>query len=403
MSAATPRLSQARVVVVLGLLVALGPLTTDMYLPALPDIRADLHVGSTLTQLTLTGTLLGLSVGELVVGPLSDSIGRRAPLIAGAIVHTVASLAIMVAPGILTLGMLRAVQGFGAAAVMVVAMAVVRDLYSGRAAATVISRLSLIIGAAPILAPSLGVAVLAYGSWRYVFGALSVISLLLLILAVTALPETMAPSMRRPVRMDSIMSTYRTLLTDRVFVALMAVTGVALSGLYAYIAGSSFVLQDQYGMDKQTFGFAFGAGSVAFVAASQLNIVFLKRYEPQQIMTWCLRAALIPGTVLLVVSATGVGGAMGFLVPVWALVALTGFVIPNAPALGLSRHGEAAATSAALLGAAQFGVGAAIAPLVGALGDGALGMSVVMVGGVILGLVGMAVIRGRTSGGVAVQ
>lgn len=391
------RLGKAWLITVLGAMVALGPLTIDMYLPALPDIGSDLHVNSTLTQLTLTGTLVGLGLGQLLVGPLSDSLGRRLPLIAGAVLHVLASLAITIAPNIVVLGVLRAIEGIGAAAAMVVAMAVVRDLYADKAAATVISRLTLVIGIAPILAPSLGAAVLVHGSWHHVFAALSVLGVLLLILAVVALPETLPPAARRPLRVGAILRTYRDLLRDKVFVVLVLVAGLSLSGLFAYISGASFVLQGQYGMNQQVFAIAFGAGAIAFVAASQLNVVLLKRFEPQQIVQWCLLSALIPAVVLLVLSWLGIGGLVGFVAPVWTLMALMGFVIPNAPALALSRHGEAAGTSAAVLGAAQFGVGALIAPLVGALGNNALAVAVVMMIGVVLALVGLAVVRNRVS------
>jgi DHA1 family bicyclomycin/chloramphenicol resistance-like MFS transporter len=393
----TTRLGRAWLITVLGAMVALGPLTIDMYLPALPDIGTDLHVTSTLTQLTLTGTLLGLGLGQLLVGPLSDSLGRRLPLIAGATLHILASLAITVAPNIVVLGVLRAIEGVGAAAAMVVAMAVVRDLYTDKAAATVISRLTLVIGIAPILAPSLGAAVLVHGSWQHVFAALSFLGVLLLILAVLALPETLPPAARRPLQVKAILRTYRDLLRDKVFVVLALVAGLSLSGLFAYISGASFVLQGQYGMNQQVFAVAFGAGAIAFVAASQLNVVLLKRFEPQQIVQWCLSLALIPAAVLLVLAGLGVGGLVGFVAPVWTLMAFMGFVIPNAPALALSRHGEAAGTSAAVLGAAQFGVGAVIAPLVGALGNNALAVAVVMMVGVVLALAGLAAVRSRAT------
>ncbi|MUM16560.1 multidrug effflux MFS transporter [Mycobacterium sp. CBMA271] len=395
--APSTRLGRAWLITVLGAMVALGPLTIDMYLPALPDIGSDLHVTSTLTQLTLTGTLVGLGLGQLLVGPLSDSLGRRLPLIAGAALHVVASLAITVAPNIVVLGILRAIEGVGAAAAMVVAMAVVRDLYTDKAAATVISRLTLVIGIAPILAPSLGAAVLVRGSWHHVFAALSCLGVLLLILAVVALPETLPPAARRPLHVRSILQTYRDLLRDKVFVVLVLVAGLSLSGLFAYISGASFVLQGQYGMNQQMFAIVFGAGAIAFVAASQLNVVLLKRFEPQQIVQWCLSLALIPAVVLLVLAGLGIGGLVGFVAPVWTLMALMGFVIPNAPALALSRHGEAAGTSAAVLGASQFGVGAVIAPLVGALGNNALAVAVVMTIGVVLALVGLAVVRNRVA------
>ena len=169
---------------VLGSLIALGPLTIDMYLPALPAIAADLQVSSSAVQFTLTGTLLGLGLGQLVVGPFSDTVGRRTPLIAGTALHIVASVVCLVAPNIVVLGALRGLQGVGAAATMVVALAVVRDLFTGRAAAAALSRLLLVMGAAPILAPTLGGAILLTGSWRTVFAVLAGLGVVLLFVAV---------------------------------------------------------------------------------------------------------------------------------------------------------------------------------------------------------------------------
>ncbi|MDZ4270260.1 MAG: MFS transporter, partial [Mycobacterium sp.] len=197
---------------VLGLLVALGPLTIDMYLPALPKIADELSVTSSVAQLTLTGTLAGLGLGQLVIGPLSDSLGRRKPLFAGIVLHMLASLLCMFAPNIAVLGIARGLQGFGAAAGMVVAIAVVGDLYKDNAAATVLSRLMLVLGVAPVLAPSLGAAVLLHGSWHRVFAALVVVAGALLLMAVLALPETLPADHRRPLKLRGIGATYLGLL-----------------------------------------------------------------------------------------------------------------------------------------------------------------------------------------------
>ncbi|MBJ7385893.1 MAG: MFS transporter, partial [Mycolicibacterium sp.] len=167
---------RTRMILVLGLLVALGPLTIDMYLPALPRIAEELSVSSSVAQLTLTGTLAGLAIGQLVIGPLSDSLGRRRPLMAGIVLHMVASLICLLAPNITVLGLARGLQGIGAAATMVVSIAIVGDLFKGNAAATVMSRLMLVLGVAPVLAPSLGAAVLLHGSWHWVFAVLVVLA-----------------------------------------------------------------------------------------------------------------------------------------------------------------------------------------------------------------------------------
>jgi DHA1 family bicyclomycin/chloramphenicol resistance-like MFS transporter len=381
--------SRARMIVVLGVMVALGPLTIDMYLPALPKIADELSVSSSVVQLTLTGTLAGLALGQLIVGPLSDSLGRRRPLMAGIVLHMLASVICMLAPNLVVLGLARVLQGIGAAAAMVVAIAVVGDLFAESAAATVLSRLMLVLGVAPVLAPSLGAAVLLHASWHWVFTALVVLAGALLLVAALALPETLPASHRRPLRVRGIAATYVELLRDARFVILVLVAALGMSGLFAYIAGASFVLQGRFGLDQQAFALVFGAGAVALIGATQFNVVLLKRFAPQSIVLWALVAALLSGAVFVGLSTAHVGGLAGFVVPVWAILAAMGFVIPNAPAVALSRHTDAAGTAAALLGAAQFGLGAAVAPLVGVLGNDELALAVVMTAGVLIALLAL--------------
>jgi DHA1 family bicyclomycin/chloramphenicol resistance-like MFS transporter len=373
-------------IVVLGLLVALGPLTIDMYLPALPRIADEFSVSSSVVQLTLTGTLAGLALGQLLVGSLSDSLGRRRPLMVGIALHMVASLVCLFAPNIVILGLARGLQGVGAAAAAVVAIAIVGDLYVDNVAATVLSRLMLVLGVAPVVAPSLGAAVLLRASWHWVFAVLVVLAGALLLLAALALPETLPAAHRRPLQVRGILATYGELLRDARFVILVLVAALGMSGLFAYIAAAPFVLQGRYGLDQQSFALVFGAGAVALIGATQLNVVLLKRFTPQTIVVWALVASSLAALVFVALTAAGVGGLPAFLVPVWVILAAMGLVIPNAPALALSRHPDAAGTSAALLGAAQFGLGAAVAPLVGVLGNDDFALALVMTFGVMVAL-----------------
>lgn len=384
-------------ILVLGALIALGPLTIDMYLPALPAIADDLNTPSSAVQLTLAGTLIGLALGQLVIGPLSDIVGRRLPLIVGTGVHILASVACIVAPNIAVLGGLRVVQGLGAAAAAVVAMAIVRDLFSGRAAATVLSRLMLVMGVAPVLAPSLGGAVLLVGSWRLVFAALAIMGVALMTLAIVSLRETLPPERRRARGVMPVLRTYRSLLRDAQFVVLVLVAALAMSSLFAYIAGSSFVLQEEFGLDEQQFAIVFAAGAISLIGASQLNVLLLGRFAPVQIVLAALSFAVLSGGVMAVLAIAGIGGMAGFVVPLWFVLGAVGFVMPNAPALALSRHGEAAGGAAALLGAAQFGLGAIVAPIVGALGNDAVAVSTTMVVTSAAALLALGVITTRSS------
>src|SRR3954471_2077752 len=210
-----------RLVLLLGVLVALGPFTIDMYLPALPVIGPDLGSTPAAVQLTLTGTLVGLAVGQLVIGPLSDTLGRRRPLLAGVALHVAASLLVLIAPNLETLAVLRVLQGVGTAAGAVIALAIVRDLFDGRAAATMLSRLFLVIGAAPVLAPTIGGEILRFTSWRGIFVLLAVYGLLLLAVGAFQLRETLPAERRSSSGVAGTLRGYRSLFGDRVYVGLV--------------------------------------------------------------------------------------------------------------------------------------------------------------------------------------
>lgn len=369
-----------QLVLVLGALIALGPLTIDMYLPALPAMADDLRAPDSAVQLTLTGMLGGLAVGQLVIGPLSDSLGRRTPLIVGVTTHGAASLLCAVAPSIELLSAVRVVQGFAGAAITVVALAIVRDLFSGVAVARLMSRLMLVIGVAPILAPSLGGLILGWTSWRGIFVVLAAAAALLVLVAVFGVEETLPVQRRRSAKLRATLGTYRMLLRDGTFVALIFIAGLTMAAIFAYVSGSSFVLQDGYGLDEQTFGVVFGANAAGLVVFTQANPLLLRRYGPATVLAGALLLASAASTALLVTALTGFGGLAGVLVPLGLIIASAGLAMPNTPALAMTRHGEAAGTAAALLGSVQFGVGALIAPVVGLFGSGsAVPMGAVMV------------------------
>lgn len=388
------RRQRLRLVLVLGSLIAIGPLTIDMYLPALPAIVSDLETTSTAVQLTLTGTLAGLALGQLLIGPLSDALGRRAPLLAGLVVYVAASVLCALAPNIAVLGAMRLLQGLGVAAAAVVAMAIVRDLFSGNAFAKLFSRLMLVMGAAPIVAPTVGGELLRWTQWPGVFVALALFGVLLVAVAAVGLTETLPPQRRRSAQLGATVRAYGGLLRDRAFVGLVLVAGLAMAALFAYVAGSSFVLQEEHGLSEQQFGLAFGGGAAALIAATQLNVRLLRRYSSQQILLAALLSGAAAGLGLLGVAATGFGGLASTLAMLWLVLAAAGFTLPNAPAVAMSRHGEAAGTAAALLGAVQFGVGAAAAPVVGLLGTGSVAMAAVIAGALVAGTAVMFLVVG---------
>jgi DHA1 family bicyclomycin/chloramphenicol resistance-like MFS transporter len=289
-----------------------------------------------------------------------------------------ASVFCVIAPDLAVLGTLRVLQGLGAAAASVVAMAVVRDLFDGLAAARIMSRLMLVIGVSPILAPTIGGAALTWTSWRGVFVVLTLIGVLIMTGTALFLPETLPRARRRNGGVFGTVRDYGRLFTDRVYVGLILVGGLSLAALLAYVSGSSFVLEDQFGLSEQEFAYVFAAGAVGLIGATQLNLRLLRRWAPLRILAGSLIAALVAAVVMAVLATTGAGGLLGVLIPLWLVLTAIGLAMPNAPALALSRHGEAAGTAAALLGAVQFGVGALVAPLVGVLGAGAGAMAAVV-------------------------
>ena len=369
----------AKFVLVLGALIAIGPLTIDTYLPAMPTIAGELSATESQVQGTLTGILLGRGLGQLLVGPLADAVGRRGPLIAGLGLHIVASLFCAWAPTVELLTAGRVLQGLGNAAVSVVAMATVRDLFTGSAAATLLSRLRLVMGIAPIVAPTIGGAVLAHTSWRGVFVLVSLAGVVLMAIAALALRETLPVERRRRLRPMPVLRTYGSLLRDRTFVGLVLISGLMFATLFSDSGGSSFVLQEIYGLSVAEFGLAFGLNSLGFLTGSQLNPFLLRRLGPREIVRAGVSIAAVSSLVMLAAAVTGVGGLPLILGALWFLLFACGLTLPNTPALALTRHGEAAGTAAALLGASQFVIGGAAAPLIGAMGsDSAVPMALVM-------------------------
>jgi DHA1 family bicyclomycin/chloramphenicol resistance-like MFS transporter len=366
--ASSSRGGHIRFVVVLGALIALGPLTIDMYLPAFPRIAADLDASQSQVQLTLTGMLVGLAAGQLVIGPLSDAFGRRRPLLVGLTAHAVVSVGCSLAPTIEVLSGLRVLQGFSGAAVSVTAMAMVRDQFSGVAMAGLLSKLMLVIGLAPILAPSLGGLVLAWSGWRTVFLVLALAAASMILLGHLGLRETLPPERRRPPRLGSSLRAYAGLLRDPRFLALGVVGGSMMAVLFAYVAGASFVLQDGFGLSERAFALLFGANAACFLVGSQVNPFLLRRFSLLQVLTLGILLTLTAATTLLVLALTGIGGLPAVMVPLGLILASAGISMPNTPSLALEEHAGEAGTAAAVLGCLQFGVGGFVAPLVGAFG-----------------------------------
>jgi DHA1 family bicyclomycin/chloramphenicol resistance-like MFS transporter len=299
----------------------------------------------------------------------------------GLAAHGFMSLLCAVAPSIELLIVTRTLQGLCGAAVAVVAMATVRDLFSGVRAAQLLSRLILVLGIAPIVAPSVGSALLQWTSWRGIFVVLAVAAVALLAVAWFGLPETLPYDRRRPGSIRGSLRAYSALFSDRLFLIMVGVAGLMFATLFAYIAGAPFLLQEIFGLSPQQFGLAFSSTAVGLILMTQVNPILLRRYSPVQVLTAGVVVAFLSALTLLATAVTGFGGLLGIMIPLWFVVSCAGLSFPNAPAIALSRHGEAAGTAAALLGATQFLIGGAVAPVVGAFANGtAVPMAAIVVG-----------------------
>ncbi len=379
----------------LGALSAFGPLSVDMYLSSLPAMASEFHSGAAEVQLTLTACVVGLGIGQLVAGPLSDTYGRRRPLLVGLALYAGFSVACAVAPSIPALIGFRVVQALGGAAGLVIARAIARDLYSGRALARFFSLLMLVNGVAPVVAPVFGSQLTRITSWRGVFVVLAVIGVALLLSCARWLGETLPPLERNPGSIRITLRTYRKLLTDRVLIGNVLAAGLGFGALFAYISGSSFVLQDIFGLSPQEFSLIFAANSIGIVATGQLNGRLVRRLQPRRLLAIGLSVTVLGGLCLLaaVLLELGLPAIMPALL---VLASSIGMVMPNATALALSDHPAVAGSASALLGAGQFALGGLAAPLVGLGGTAtALPMAMVIAAAAVSALLAFATLTRR--------
>ncbi|MEV5317443.1 multidrug effflux MFS transporter [Streptomyces sp. NPDC052687] len=366
---------------VLGGLTATPPLAMDMYLPALPEVTRALHAPAATVQLTLTACLAGMALGQLVAGPMSDRWGRRRPLLTGLAVYVVATALCAFAPTVETLVAFRLAQGLAGAAGIVIARAIVRDLYDGVEMARFFSTLMLISGVAPIVAPLIGGQVLRVTDWRGVFVVLTVVGALLAVVVWAKLPETLPPAGRHSGGVGETLRSMRGLLSDAPFTGYLLAGGFAFAALFAYIAASPFVIQEIHGASPQTFSLLFGLNSVGLVLAGQINgRLLIGRVRLDRVLAVGLTTVVLAATALLLMSL-GVFGEMG-LTPVAAalfvLMSAMGITLPNTQSLALMRTRHAAGSASALIGTSSFLIGAVASPLVGIAGeDTAVPMAVV--------------------------
>ncbi|MFJ9520104.1 multidrug effflux MFS transporter [Kitasatospora sp. NPDC101801] len=351
-------------VVVLGSLVALGPLTTDLYLPAIPALTGDLGSTAPAAQLTLTGSLLGLAIGQLVFGPMSDRLGRRRPLLAGLVLYTLSTLICAFAGSMPVLVGGRFLQGLSGAAGLVIARAIARDRFGGVAMVRFMASLGLISGLAPIFAPAVGAQLLRFTDWRGSFLALVLFGAVLTAWVLLGLGESLPPERRHGGGFRTTLRAIGGLLRDRRFTGYVLTSAFSFGALFAYVGGSSVVLQSEYQITPQTYSLIFAVNSLAVVGFSQLNgRVLVQRMPMNRLMPIGLAAALVAGLALVLFSTVWHLGLAGVWPALFLLMAGMGLVLPNSSAQALTMAPHAAGSASALIGVSTFACGALVAPL----------------------------------------
>jgi MFS transporter, DHA1 family, multidrug resistance protein len=367
-------------IVLLAALSAFGPLSLDMYLPGLPRLTRELHATASAAQLTITACMIGLGVGQVIAGPISDARGRRRPLLAGIIGYVASSLACAVAPSVGVLVAMRLIQGMTGSVGIVIARAIVRDLSGGPVAARLFGVLMGITGVVPVAAPLVGGQVLLVTSWRGVFVVLAAIGLPLVVAAAIMLPESLPVHERHGGGLGGVLGRFGALLRDRHYLPYALVFSLSFAAMFGYIAGSSFVLENIFGISPQLFSVIFAVNSAGLITLSLLG----SRAVGRRGSAWLLRRGLL-GTAVASIAALVVtvahAGLWPLLVCFFLLLCANGMVLPNATASAMASHSGSLGSASALLGLGQFGLGALVAPLVGVGGSrNALPMAIVIAG-----------------------
>ncbi|WP_099371661.1 multidrug effflux MFS transporter [Sphingobacterium sp. 1.A.5] len=373
---------------ILGLLSAIGPFSIDLYLPAFDVIAEDFNTSVDKVQLTLTSYFIGIAFGQMVYGPLLDKYGRKKPLLVGLAIYFVASLMCIFTRDINHLIFLRFLQALGSCGGMVGARAMVTDYYSSREAAKVFSLLMLVIGVSPILAPSIGAFMLTHFDWHYIFLFLAVLSLLIFIATAFLLPESYAGNKDFSLAPKSIINNFWQVISNKVFISYCLIGSIASAGTYAYLAGSSFVMQQYFGLSKEQYGLAFAFVASAMVIATQLNRYFLKKHSSEQISQLANTWQAFIGVLMIVALLTNTLTFPVTLILIFFFLFGHGFIFPNTSAVALTPFKSLAGSASALLGCIQMAIGALASAVVSLLhNETPWPMLGVMCAGAILSLI----------------
>ncbi len=354
----------------LGLLQAVGPISTDMYLPAFPAIEVSLQASHGASQYTLAAWFIGLAIGQLTQGALADRFGRRVPLLLGTAVYTLASAGCALSSSIQMMSLYRLLAAFGGSASTVMPRAIVRDVADGHDAARLIAQLMLIMGVAPILAPTLGGVMLQVADWRMIFWFATVYGVVALLLVAWVLPDTLQPSLRAQLSPLSLINRYGLVLRERFFLTHALQMSFAMAGVFAYLGGSPDVFIRHFHLSPTAYGGIFGINACAYILASQVNSRLLRRFGADRMLRGATNALLAAELVLAIDAWTGFGHLPGIVLPLTVTMMSVGLLNPNATVGALARHRSSAGSASAMMGTMGFVLGAASAESVGLLADG---------------------------------
>ena len=383
-------------IVLLGSLGAFDPISIDMYLPAFPSIARDLHTSAPMVELSLTSFFIGLAAGQLIYGPLSDHYGRKKPLLVGMTVYLLSCFGCAFSRSIHMLIFFRVLQALGGCAGMVITRAMVRDLFDKQRAAHIFSIMILVSGLAPVLAPIAGGFLVEHISWRAIFEILGAFCFVTLVSSSLFLPETHQRAQTAHVSMGSTLRTYVELFRDRHFMGYALSGGVIYAGMFAYIAGSPFVLINLFGVRPDRYGMIFGTNAVGIVLLAQVNRLLLRRFDSEHILRIFIRCSALFAVVLFVAAWAGRSLA-AFLIPLFLFIAVNGLIFPNSTATALAHQGHRAGTASSLLGTLQWSIACLSSFLVSFFHNGtAFPMVGVMLGAGFTGALALQIVPGST-------
>lgn len=359
-----PGIKNIYLILILGLLTAIGPFSIDMYLPAFPDIAKGLNTSVAKVMLSLSSFFIGISVGQLVYGPLLERYGRKKPLYIGLVIYLLASVGCAMASTVDALIMFRFLQALGGCAGMVAARAMVRDLFEVKENAKIFSMLMLVVAVSPIIAPTLGGYITALLGWRYVFAMLIIVALIIIIGIYFLLPESKKPDPKFSLKPSLIIHNYAGIIRHPQFYTYALTGAISSAGLYAYISGSPHVFMELFHVSEQQYGWIFALIAMGLIGASQINTVLLKNYSSEQIIKWAVSFQSIVGIILASVTYVGWGDLFLTIFLIFIFLCCQGFIFPNSSALSLAPFGHTAGSASALLGAIQMFIGAGVSAIV---------------------------------------